>query len=87
MFVKTLLHNHELPSHCWASRDALLGGEGGSTLVYPLCSTLLRELFLSFSFFFLCRLILPQQFFILHETPLQKQSTSLCHRLVVEFVW
>ena len=34
------------PSPCRASRDALLDGEGGTTLVYSLCSTLLQTLFL-----------------------------------------
>ena len=32
-----------------------------------------------------CRPLLPRQFFIFHKTPLQKQSSSLCHHLVVEF--
>ena len=57
MFVQTLLHNHE-PALPLPLRDALLGSEGGTTLVYPLCSTLLQELFLHV--FFLCsRLLSP----------------------------
>ena len=58
MFVQTLLNNHEPASPLLGLRDALLGSEGGITLVYPLCSTLLQELFLHV--FFLCsRLLSP----------------------------
>ena len=49
IFVQTLLHNHE-PASPLPLRDALLGSEGGTTLVYPLCSTLLQELFLHVCF-------------------------------------
>ena len=87
MFVQTLLHNHE-PASPLPLRDALLGSEGGTTLVYPLSSTLLQELFLHVFFHVVVyyRPLLPRQFFILHKTPLQKQSSSLCHHFVVEFV-
>ena len=46
MFVPTLLHNDEPPSPCRTSRDALLCGEGATTLVYSLCLTLIQKLFL-----------------------------------------
>ena len=47
------------PHLCWALRDALLGSEGGITLVYPLCSTLLQELFLHAFFLLPIKLQFP----------------------------
>ena len=50
MFVQTLLHNHDPVSPLPGFKDAFLAGERGTTLVYPLCSTLLQELFLHVCF-------------------------------------
>ena len=54
----------------------------------PCVQLFLKNSFCMSSFYVVvyCRPLLPRQFFILHKTPLQKQSSSLCHHLVVEFV-
>ena len=90
MFVQTLLDNHEpaspLPGFkgCfyWVVREV-------SHWFTPCVQLFFKNSFCMSSFYVVvyCRPLLPRQFFILHKTPLQKQSSSLCHHLVVEFVW
>ena len=79
VFVQTFLHDHHphlaglQGMRYWVVREV-------SHWSIRCVQLFFRHSFCMSSFYEVvhCRPIFPQQFFILHETPLQKQSTSLC---------